>query len=216
MKRIFLFLTVILLGIIGINSAKAQSESDLIGKVWVLQNPELAVSCAVITFYSNGQMLQKTVNLLTKKESSLQFFWKLDEKNRLLTISSSNGGSYVGEIIFSDKTFTIMSGNNADFIFAISGSSSDYYLSRVKNAVNMYGNDASMKKNGFPSSSRETGYSFLPRYSPCFSCGGTGKCFNCQGSGMVTYDFREYKTCPNCSGAGACWSCGGRGRIKNY
>lgn len=216
MKKILLLLLILFLGV---NYANAQTTSKLI-KTWVLQNPELAVNHTVVTFYADGQMLFQFSNLLTKKSGSSKSSWKLlDAKKNILLITDSEGKSYQVDFMISDNTMTMTSHGddiaNANY-FAVSGSSSDYYMSRVQFAVDTYGTDASLKKNGMASSSAETGYSFQPRYSNCFACAGLGRCTYCYGTGRTTYNFRDYVTCSSCRGTGTCYLCGGKGKLKNY
>lgn len=211
MKNLLLLLTLLL----GVNIATAQTS---IIKTWVLQNPELAVEYNTLTFYSNGQMLCQSVNLLTKQQGSVTFSWKLNENKSVLTLTKDDGGSYRINIILGENTLTMMNDNNVennDYL-AVSGSESDHYISRVQFAVDTYGADASLRKNGIPSSSRESGYSFQPRYSVCSGCFGLGRCTYCNGSGTTTYDFHNYVACPSCHGDGVCYLCGGAGKVKNY
>ena len=209
MKKLLLLLTLLL----GVNIASAQTS---ILKKWVLQNPELAVNYTALTFYSNGQVLCQSVNLLTKEEGSLNFSWKLN--GRVLTITKSDGNSYQINIILGENTLTMKNqGNiNDEDYFAASGSENDSYLSKVQFAIDTYGTDASLRKNGMASSSKETGYSFQPRFSNCYACFGLGRCTFCNGTGTKTYDFKNYMTCPSCHGDGICYLCRGKGKIKNY
>lgn len=212
MKKILLLLVVLLMGV---NFASAQTS---IVKTWVLQNPELAVNYTVVTFYANGQMLFQTSNLLNKENSSAKFSWKLDEKKQIITVTAEDGKSFPLKIMTTDNTLTFVDNTTGDVTdcFAVKGSSLDYYMTRVQFAIDTYGTDASLRKNGMASSSRESGYSFMPRYSYCTGCAGLGRCTFCSGSGRTTYNFRDYVACPSCRGAGTCFLCGGKGKIKNY
>jgi len=216
MKKLFLLISILLLFDI---CASAQMSNKLVNTFWVLQNPELAVNHTVMTFGNDGQLLYEVSNLLTKEKTSSKFFWKLNKENLIITITTNDGSSlYQADIIIDDNNLTMTNQYDKDDIdyWIKSGSTNDYYLSRVKNAVEMYGTDASLRKNGFPSSSRETGYSFYPRYSTCSGCYGSGRCLYCNGSGRVTYNYRDYTNCPSCHGSGTCFLCNGHGKIKNY
>jgi hypothetical protein len=193
-----------------------QAQTPSITQVWILQNPELAVDYTVITFYPSGKVLQETTNLLTQEKASVQSFWQLDTKKHILTITDDNGSCYQGQISLTDNTLTIIKNGVISLLLAKPGSANDQYFKKVKIALELYGADASLKKNGLPSSSRATGYSFQPRYVTCPYCFGVGSCINCHGSGMVTFNFRDYQICPSCQGTGKCWFCHGTGKKKNY
>lgn len=222
MKRMVLILALFLGLSISVPAQKweaqqKQDELELTSKTWVLQNPELAVIYQTMTLYANGEMLQQSTNLMTNEKGSAKSKWKFDTKTQTFTIIGADGNSYKCMILLVGNTLTTLDANDkTDCIFAKLNSENDCYMKRVKDAVEMYGTDASLKQNGFPSSSRETGYSFMPRYSPCFSCTSTGRCINCHGSGMVTYNYRDYNACPSCGGTGVCWQCHGKGKIQNY
>ena len=214
------FLSLLLVMLLSVNYASSQTTSiaSKIVKTWVLQNPEYAVYHTVATFYTNGQILLQVSNLLNKEKSSVKLFWKLDEKNRIISITTEAGETSQMNVIINDNTLTLINRNNNEIVdyFAESGSKMDYYMSRVQFAIDTYGVDASLRKNGMASSSRESGYSFQPRYSNCSGCFGLGRCTYCSGAGRTTYNFRDYVTCPSCHGTGVCYLCQGKGKIKNY
>lgn len=217
MKKIFLSL-LMALSLVGINCAKAQTQTPIFMGVWVLQNPEVAAVYSVVTFYENGIVTEDSQNSLTGERNTGESSWSFDSKTRVLTITQKNGNSYRGKILPLTNSFHLYNGDGSesDFIFAKPGSSQDNYATNAKMAITLYGDDASLKKNGFATSSRATGFSTLPRNTTCGSCFGLGRCTFCNGLGSVTYNYRDYNTCPSCGGTGICWQCHGTGKLKNY
>ena len=65
MKKIFLSL-LMALSLVGINCAKAQTQTPIFMGVWVLQNPEVAAVYSVVTFCENGIV---KINVCTRYES---------------------------------------------------------------------------------------------------------------------------------------------------
>ncbi len=218
MKKILLLLTLTLF--LGLNnSATAQISEKITGPLWILQNPELAVEFTTMSFFSNQEGLLETYNLLTEKRTSFSFFWKENTQEKNTITINMNGSNFVYRIdVFSDGSIHLVNQYNTDDlnILAENGSLSDTYATKVERAVKLYGYDASMKNNGMPSSSRESGYSFLPRYSTCSICFGTGRCSMCNGTGLVTFNYQDYSTCSMCRGTGVCSLCQGSGIKKNY
>lgn len=214
MKKILLSLVALATLSFGVSNYAQAQTSAFIG-TWVLQNPEAASLCAVVSFYSNGVVTQTCQNILTQEPSSSQSSWSYNSATRILTITDRDGSSYSGKVLPLTNSFELYNGNVTDFVFAKPGTSQDNYVANAKMAINLYGNDASLKK-GFPTSSRATGYSTQPRTTTCSSCFGLGRCIQCNGLGSITFDYREYKTCPSCGGTGKCWQCHGTGKLNNY
>lgn len=218
MKKILLL--IILTLSLGLNSAQAQVANKLTGTLWVLQNPELAVEYTIMSFFSNGQGTIDVTNLLTDSKRTTSFNWKENDTPKNSITITINGTNFVYDVSFFSNNNSMHLTNRYDFndlnILAKGRTSEDTYVSKVQSAVEMYGNDASMRKFGLPSSSRETGYSTYPRYSKCYSCFGTGRCSLCNGAGRITFNYIDYTTCSFCYGTGTCKSCQGQGIIKNY
>jgi len=219
MKKILLLIVLALsLGLN--NSAEAQISNKLTGTLWVLQNPELAAEFTVMSFFSNGQGTIDVSNLLTGTKRSTTFSWKENETPKNSITITINGTNFIYGVGFFSNDNSIHLTNKYDLndlnYLAKSKTSEDTYSGKVKNAIETYGADASMRKFCLPSSSRESGYSVYPRYSMCSSCFGTGRCSLCNGAGRTTWNYRDYTTCSMCYGTGACSLCQGKGRVKNY
>lgn len=216
MKKILLLPFLLLL--VHFVPAQTSNIASKLTKTWVLQNPEYAAFYTVLHIYANGQATYNVTNLLNDKSISDKFSWKLNEKKDILTLSLGSENYQYRIILTDENELKLTNVNNSDDYnwYAELGSPSDVYLGKVEFAIKQYGNDASLRKFGMASSSREYGYTFKPRYENCYGCFGLGRCTNCSGSGQVTYNFRDYLICPSCRGTGACYLCNGKGKIKNY